>query len=76
MNKEQAKNWMEKIGHMEVKLDCDKCSSGSIPISELFNIFEALIQGEEADCSTCQHVGTRTYHCKECKQYSYWEEKE
>ena len=76
MTKDQAREWMSKIGHREIKLDCDMCHPGTVTVEGLFRIFRTLMEGVKVGCDTCKYQAAHTYECKECKQFSYWEEKE
>ena len=76
MTKDQAREWMSKIGHREIKLDCDMCHPGTVTVEGLFRIFQTLMRKDDVSCDTCKYLGKKGYECKECKQFSYWEEKE
>lgn len=53
------------------------CHPGTVTVDGLFRIFKTLMRKDDVSCDTCKYLGKGGgYECKECKQFSYWEEKE
>lgn len=76
MTKEQAKERLENLGGNIIMTHDEQGRLVPLKVMELFNLFLTLTKKVKVGCDTCKYQAAHTYECKECKQFSYWEEKE